>query len=141
EADQLAEAFHAHFSAPVTLSWTSDSNATNYADFVEDAELDVYAYHLRTDWEDSGVVGGIVSDLQTSLTLPVYIQETLPTDHGSWDKCDAALSLQAAISQGAAAWNFHTRRSFGLNSTRLFNLLVQDELDVLNALGGTPSGC
>ena len=47
--------------------------------------------------------------------LPVYLQEPAPSDHSSWTPGGIRASLLSAYNSGAAAWCFHTRRSFHLS--------------------------
>lgn len=117
---------------PVTASISgSASDAAYYADA---AELDVAAWHEPrvSSWWDSTASG--VATMRAIMSLPVYLQEPAPHGDSAWDASGVLANVEAAKSSGAAAWCFHTRASFYLNGSTLFNQLSPPEVGVLDNL-------
>jgi hypothetical protein len=96
----------------------------------------VAAYHDGRDvnrWFEVATVGGTVSALRKAAgtTRPIYLQEPMPFSRfcdscgGVFDSTPghARAAFLAARDAGAAAWTFHTRRSFDLAQRRYVDVV------------------
>jgi hypothetical protein len=96
----------------------------------------IAAYHDGRDvnrWFEAAAVGGTVSDLRKAVgtARPIYLQEPMPFSRFC-DSCPgvfdgtpghARTAFLAARDAGAAAWTFHTRRTFDLAQRRYVDIV------------------
>ncbi len=119
----------------VTASMSGSASTTAAKNFAGSAWLGTIAWHERRVsawWNNTSTW---VSELRAQ-GLPVYLQEPAPSDHVVWTPSGIKASLLSAYSSGAAAWCFHTRRSFHLSDKSLQLHLLPADVDFLNALTG-----
>jgi hypothetical protein len=135
DVDAIAEAIHAEASnIPVTISLSGQVNWETAAQFAVDAEVDVATWHeeqLEAWWN---YTADRVDDMQEITSKPIYLQEPLASDEGDWTRAGIEDNVQAAKASGAAAWCFHTRVSFQMNSANLWDELNGDEEDFFDEL-------
>jgi hypothetical protein len=123
----------------VTASISGGTSVTDAAATTTTAGLDITAWHETRDAEWWKSTAARVTALRGA-GKPVYLQEPMPSNEAGWTVDGAAASLKAAIASGAAAWTFHTRASFTLNSTSLKATVgsakSSNDRDFLNRLPG-----
>ena len=119
----------------VTASMSGDSSTTAAKRFADNAWLGAIAWHERRDSAWWNNTSRWVTELRAQ-GLPVYLQEPAPSDHSAWTPSGIKASLLSAYNSGAAAWCFHTRRSFHLSDKSLRLHLLPADADFLDALTG-----
>jgi hypothetical protein len=134
EIRSIVQAIHAvDWHIIVTASFTGVMSPADAAWHASDKWLDVTTWHQkRQDYWWTYTTGQLPALLGAD--KPVYLQEPAPSPENQWTTAGVLDDVLAAHDAGAAAWCFHTRKSFHLSDGSLYNHLTDGEKAVLDGL-------